>query len=218
MQSLTGAGRSSSPQTPRAAPERRPWRVPLPPLISKARQRPTPYRKNLTPLPSPLHPHCPASQRLRLWRPLVPQAQHTSQYTDEDLECIEAIMARAWEVDTHATYVSGLLNFMVFCDMRGVPEAERAPASHVLLLSFVSTLAAAYSGSAVSNYLYGVQAWHILHGVPWRIEQIEMDTMLKAAEKMTAPSSRSLPSPGYSVWNPCGIHGIHQEFHMESME
>ena len=29
---------------------------------------------------------------------------------------------------------------------------------------------------------------------------------------------RSLPSPGYSVWNPCGIHGIHHEFHMESME
>ena len=29
---------------------------------------------------------------------------------------------------------------------------------------------------------------------------------------------RSLPCPGYSVWNPCGIHGIHQEFHMESME
>ena len=28
---------------------------------------------------------------------------------------------------------------------------------------------------------------------------------------------RSLPCPGYSVWNPCGIHGIHQEFHMESI-
>ena len=72
---------------------------------------------------------------------------------------------------------------MVFFDMRGVPEAERAPASRVLLLSFVSTLAAAYSGSAVSNYLYGVQAWHILHGVLWRIERIEMHTVLKAAEK-----------------------------------
>ena len=49
---------------------------------------------------------------------------------------------------------------------------------------------------------------------------------------------RSLPCPGYSIWNPCGIHGIHaesmesmrnpwnpcgihgihQEFHVESME
>ena len=31
-------------------------------------------------------------------------------------------------------------------------------------------------------------------------------------------SRRSLPSPGYSMWNPCGIHGIHLEFHVESME
>ena len=29
---------------------------------------------------------------------------------------------------------------------------------------------------------------------------------------------RSLPSLGYSVKNPCGIHAIHHEFHMESME
>ena len=183
----------------RAAPERRPWHVPLPPVLSKTRQRPTPYRKNLTPLPSPLRPHCPANQRLRLWRPLAPRAQRASQYSEEDLERIEAVMARAWEVDTHATYASGLLNFMVFCDMRGVPEAERAPASHVLLLSFVSTLAAAYSGSAISNYLYGVRAWHILHGIPWRIERIEMDTMLKAAEKMTPPSSRRKKRRPYTI-------------------
>ena len=190
MQNLIGAGRSSSPPTRKAAPERRPWHVPLPPIPSKSSQHPTPYRKNLTPLPSPLCPHCPANQRLHLWCPFTPRSQHASQYTDEDLERIEAVMACAWEVNTHATYVSGLLNFMVFCEMRGVPEAERVPTSHALLLSFVSTLAAAHSGSAVSNYLYGVWAWHILHGVPWRIEQIEMDTMLKATEKMTPPSLR----------------------------
>ena len=162
MQNLIGAGRSSSPPIRKVAPERRPWHVPLPPLPSKSHQCPTPYCKNLTPLPSLLHPHCPANRRLCLWCPLTPQSQCASQYTDKDLERIEAIMACAWKVNTHTTYVSGLLNFMVFCDMRGVPEAERVPASHVLLLSFISALAAAYSGSAVSNYLYGVRAWHIL--------------------------------------------------------
>ena len=99
----------------------------------------------------------------------------------------------------HATYASGLLNFMVFCDMKEIPEAERVPASHILLLSFVSTLAAAYSGSAISNYLYGVRAWHILHGVPWKIEQMEMDTMLKAAEKLTPPSSKRKKRQPYTV-------------------
>ena len=99
----------------------------------------------------------------------------------------------------HATYTSELLNFMVFCDMRGIPEAERAPASHVLLLSFVSRLMAAYSGSAISNYLYGVRAWHILHGVPWRIEQMEMDSMLKLMEKMTPLSSRCKKRCPYTI-------------------
>ena len=186
-QSLIVAWRSSLPQTHKTTAEGRPWHAPLPPLPSKNRQRPTPYRKNLAPLPSPLQPHCPANQRLRLWCPLIPRAQHTTQLADEDLECIEAVMAHAWEVDMHATYASGLLSFMVFCDKKGIPEKDRAPASHVLLLSFVSTLAAAYSGSAISNYLYGIRAWHILHGIPWQIEKMEMDTLLKAAEKVTPP-------------------------------
>jgi len=79
---------------------------------------------------------------------------------------------------------------MVFCDKKNIPEEDRAPASHVLLLSFISTLAAAYSGLAISNYLYGIQAWHILHSILWRIEKLEMDTILKAAEKVTPASSR----------------------------
>jgi len=137
MQNLIIVRRNSSLTAHRTIPEWRPWDAPLPLLASKARQRLTPYRKNLAPLPSPLRPHCPANQRLRLWRPLVPRAQHTSQLTDEDLERIEVVMARAWEVDTHTTYASSLLNFIVFCDKKNIPEEDRAPASHVLLLSFI---------------------------------------------------------------------------------
>ena len=162
-------------------------------------QRPAPYRQNLSPLPSPLHSHCPANQRLRLWRPLAPHSQRTSQLSDEDLERIELVMARAWELDTHATYSSGLLHFMVFCDKKNMPERDRAPANHMLLLSFVPTLAGAYSGSAISNYLYGVRAWHILHRVPWRVEKAEMDAMLKAAEKVTPASSKRKKRRPYTI-------------------
>lgn len=108
-------------------------------------------------------------------------------------------MAQAWELDTHATYSSGLLHFMVFCDKKNVPERDRAPADHVLLLSFVSTLAGAYSGSAISNYLYGVRAWHILHRVPWRVEKAEMDAMLKAAEKVTPASLKRKKQRPYTI-------------------
>ena len=28
---------------------------------------------------------------------------------------------------------------------------------------------------------------HILHGISWKLEKLEMDTILKAAEKLTPP-------------------------------
>jgi hypothetical protein len=149
--SLTVGGRNSSLVPHTTNQECRSWNAQLPASSSKKHTRPAPYRKNLTPLPSPLRPHCPANQRLRLWRPLVPRTQRTAQLSDNDLKRIEDVMAHAWELDTHATYAAGLLNFMVFCDQKNIPEGDRAPASQLLIMSFVSTLAAAYSGSAMEN-------------------------------------------------------------------
>ena len=163
--------------------------MPLPTSSSEKHPRPAPYCKSLVPLPSPLRPHCPANQRLRLWRPLVPRDQRSSQVSDEDLKRIQDVMAHA-ELDTHATYASSLLNFMVFCDQKNIPEKDRAPASQLLIMSFVSTLAAAYSGSAISNYVYGVRAWHLLHSIPWKISKPKLEALLKAAEKLTPSSSR----------------------------
>jgi len=188
---------SSAPLT--ASQESHVWSAPLLPFPPAKHQWPAPYRKNLTPLPSPLWPHCPANQRLCLWRPLVPHPQHSPQLSDKDLRHIEAVMVHAWELDTHTTYASGLLNFMVFCDKKGIPEKDRAPVSQLLLMSFVSTLAAAYSSLAISNYVYGVQAWHILHGIPWKIQKMEMETLLKAAEKLTPPSSRRKKQCPYAI-------------------
>ena len=56
--------------------------------------------------------------------------------------------------------------------------------------AFVANLAASYSGKTISNYLCGVRAWHLMHGLTWRVEKAEMDTMLRAAEKLTPPTSR----------------------------
>ena len=173
--------------------------MPLPPPSSEKHPHPAPYRKNLTPLPSPLHPHCPAYQRLRLWRPLAPRDQHTAQLSDDDLKQIEDVMAHAWEVDTHATYTAGLLNFMVFCDQKNIPKKDRAPASHLLIMSFVSTLAAAYPRSAISNYIYRVRAWHMLHRIPWKIQKPELEALLKEAEKLTPPSTRRKKRQPYMI-------------------
>ena len=39
-----------------------------------------------------------------------------------------------------------------------------------------------YSGSALANYVFGVHAWHVLHGQPWSMD----DTQVKAALSSTA--------------------------------
>jgi len=99
-------------------------------------------------------------------------------------------MVYAWEEDTCGVYSTGLLMWHCFCDDKEVPEPERAPASQALLSAFVAHMAMAYSGKTISSYLYRVQAWHILHSIPWRLEKEEMDTMLQAANKLTPNSSR----------------------------
>ena len=66
-------------------------------------------------------------------------------------------------------------------------------------MSFISTLAAAYSGSTISNYVCGIRAWHLIHGVSWRIDKPELDTMLKAAEKLTPLSSKRKKRRPYTI-------------------
>jgi len=72
------------------------------------------------PLPSPLHPHCPANQRLHLWHPLVPCTQCAAQLSDDDLKHIEDVMAHAWELNTHATYTLGALAYLFLEDIENI--------------------------------------------------------------------------------------------------
>ena len=56
--------------------------------------------------------------------------------------------------------------------------------------AFVTHMATSYSGKTISNYLNGVRAWHVIHSVPWAMEKVEMDTILRAAEKLTPDNSK----------------------------
>jgi hypothetical protein len=73
-------------------------------------------------------------------------------------------------------------------------------------------MAAAYSGKTISNYLNGVRAWHLLHGVPWALEKREMDTMLRAADKLTPSSSRKKKRLPYT---PTFISAVQQHLNLE---
>lgn len=97
------------------------------------------------------------------------------------------------------SYAAGLLVFHVFCDHRGIPEDQRAPASPDLIGLWISHLAGSYSGGAVRNYVSGVRAWHIIHGVEWRINKPQLDTLLRSSERLRPLESRRKKRQPFTV-------------------
>ncbi|KIJ07648.1 hypothetical protein PAXINDRAFT_90077, partial [Paxillus involutus ATCC 200175] len=126
------------------------------------------YPSNLTPLPSPLRPHCTAKDRLILWLPANTRTLAINS-TLLDPSRIQDILIQTWADSTRESYGSGLLAFHVFCDAKGIPDFQRAPAHSDLISVFIAYLAGSYSGKTISNYVCGVRAWHILHGQVWSL-------------------------------------------------
>src|SRR5271170_8095276 len=99
-------------------------------------------------------------------------------------------MSNTWASSTRESYSAGLLVYHVYCDKKGISEELRAPTSQDIITSLVASLAGSYSGSTIANYVYGVRAWHILHGLHWRPDRLELEAVLRAAERLTPSSSR----------------------------
>ncbi|KAI0054460.1 hypothetical protein BV25DRAFT_1873326 [Artomyces pyxidatus] len=144
--------------------------VPLP-LHPSAPRAPKPYRNGLTPLPSNLRPHCHARDRLRLWKPLNAVRDADDPLSEEDRKRISDVLSFGWQSNTAEVYGAGLLVF----------HASRAPAT---------TLAGSYSEKTLSNYVAGLHAWHVLHGLPC--------VMLHAARNLAPPASKKPPRIPYT--------------------
>lgn len=162
---------------------------------STSSSRPHKYRSDLTPSISELRPHCPARDRLRLWKPSVARSNrnidgHALEITDADLDRVIAVINSSWQPSTREAYGAGLLVFHVFCDQRNISEGQRCPADPLLMLTFVSSCAGSYSGKTLANYFYAIRAWHVLHGAPWRMNTIEMKAALDGATILAPPTSK----------------------------
>lgn len=186
--------------------------------LSSRTGRPAPYADDLRPLPSICRPHVVAGDRLRLWLPQNPRNTLDNNgiptnLGPNDLERIKDVLENAWAQSTRDSYGTGILVYHVFCDRKAVAEDQRAPASPLLIISFVSTIAGAYSGSAVSSYASAVRAWHILHGVPWLMNKDELDTALKAADKLAPDSSKRKQRAPYT---PDFILAIRSKLNLET--
>lgn len=162
---------------------------------------PQAYHPNLTPNPSPLHPHCLARDRLHLW---PPEGESTRQATnahigipnhvvsDEQLDRILEVIGSLWAQSTKEAYGRGLLVFHVYCDMQKIGEDKRCPITPNLLLKFLSGCTGLYSSSVLSNFVAALKAWHLLHGREWRINPQVLKTILNEAA-VCAPESSKLP-------------------------
>ena len=161
-----------------------------------SRQAP-PYPPNLTPTPSTLRPHCTASDHLEWWLPHPDALTPPDSAVPPELQGrVKAVTLQGWADSTHTTYSTGLLIYHVFCDHSKIPEVDQAPASAMLILSFVSTLVGSLLSKAICNYIYGVRAWHTFYGLPWVLHEEQIATMLKGAAKLAPrPSNRTNASP-----------------------
>ncbi|KAL6303491.1 hypothetical protein BKA93DRAFT_818002 [Sparassis latifolia] len=88
------------------------------------------------------------------------------------------------------SYGAGLLVFHITCDAKHIPEEQRAPASSILMSSFVAMLAGTYSGKTIASYFYSVHIWHILHGLLWLMNKAETNILLKSADVLTPSTSK----------------------------
>ena len=120
----------------------------------------------------------------------APRLTNTPSLSRAEQDQVKEMMLHMWEEDTRVSYGAGLLMWHCFYNGKGAPEEGRALATQVLLLVFIVYLASTYSGRMIVGYLSRVRAWHILHGLPWALEDNKMTTMLQAVEKLMPSTSR----------------------------
>ena len=149
------------------------------------------YHPHLTPQCSCLHPHCLASNCLKLWQPAGSSHPVGNKpgftLSDEDVDRIISIMNISWSKGTRETYRVGLLVYHVFCNMH---QLQRSPAASPLILAFIASLASSYSGSMLSNYICGVCPWHILHSIQWDMDDLQLKAALMGTANVAPATSR----------------------------
>ena len=180
-----------------------PLSEPMPSVaISSSHPTPHPYNLNLNPKPSPLRPHCFTKDSLRMWIPSRPSSCSTPapssqpnpvdipSISDDQLNHILDVISASWTEKTKETHSTGLLIFHVFCNLNNVSEDHHCPAPSSLIVSFIASCASVYSGSALSNCIAGLRAWHLLYGQPWSINQNELHSIFEGTSRLAPASSK----------------------------
>ena len=56
-----------------------------------------------------------------------------------------------------------------------------------------------YGGSTIKNFIYGIRAWHLVHGAQWNIDDNQLQTLLTAGRKLTPSESKKAEKIPWTV-------------------
>jgi len=97
-----------------------------------------------------------------------------------EVDCVLQVIRASLAESTREVYSTGLLVFHVYCDTKNISDDQCAPISSNLFAAFLSSCAGAYS-SSITNYATSIRAWHMLHGLEWKVNDIEYKSLLEGA-------------------------------------
>jgi hypothetical protein len=80
-----------------------------------------------------------------------------------------------------------------------MPTVLRLPTEQASSYSTYSATKSTYGGSSIRNYVYGVRAWHILHGIQWKADEKGIEALLVAGKKMAPKESRKGEKTPWSI-------------------
>jgi hypothetical protein len=88
-----------------------------------------------------------------------------SSLSKESLCLVKLAINRMWADSTRSLYRSRLLQFLRFCDSKGIDSHQCLPASELLLCGFAASTIGLRGASTARGNLAAVRAWHIEEGV-----------------------------------------------------
>jgi hypothetical protein len=150
------------------------------------------------------HPACPhvlCREHLEKWIPFQSRMPRSAAgnlipLSAADLERTLQVTALRWAKSTLTSYGTGLMYYHEFCDARDIAEESHTLVSTELMQTSLAVLVGAYSVTTIKNASAGVQAWHCIHGIEWRVPDGALDVLYQAALACTLSLSwRRLRNP-----------------------
>lgn len=150
-------------------------------------------------------PAIPADRRIQAWSSPFDHAHSSQSHSSIPPELLA--YARLFPLEglaphTKSAYGAGILRFTQFCDTWDISEADRMPASPLLLVTFISHYAGSFSGSTFNLWLSGLRAWHIAKRAPWYGD----NELVKLARTAATRLGTSFKKPPRA---PISLHHLH---------